>query len=276
MKHQTIIHQPDGRYNKKVFIIQDFDSIGDLTSYLATAPTSQLFRDKNLSSQNEDRAAFYGTNTYNEANDMLIKGWDAKAPMLAQRIKANETTTHQAQRRTPTYNMVGGQASVPRYLQGIPTNMIDHKQTPVKQKIITINKDLAYAANVRTSEIEAEGIKALQIIKGLEGKGFRVKLNTIWVSSVGNTFHTVKVCVKRPEERMNLLKMAFPLIHPSMLRRFGFRCLETNPHVTERSFTWGYGAPDGGMYRQIMAKGEYLLPAYIPSVDKLIEQIGGK
>ena len=53
------------------------------------------------------------------------------------------------------------------------------------------------------------------------------------------TFATVKV--KDYREHMDLQKLCFPLAHPSMFRRFGFKWLETVPGLTEVGWSFGYG-----------------------------------
>ncbi len=51
------------------------------------------------------------------------------------------------------------------------------------------------------------------------------------------------VTMKEFSQNLNLLKLAFPLIHPSMLRRISFRYLETMPAMKDTNYTNGYGYP---------------------------------
>src|SRR5699024_11437952 len=63
-------------------------------------------------------------------------------------------------------------------------------------------------------------------------------------------------------EKLNISKLAFPLVNPSMLRRLFFRFIEVYPNVTN-SFVCGYGRPaDSDEIRKIF-KNEYLLPNFI-------------
>jgi hypothetical protein len=151
--------------------------------------------------------------------------------------------------------------------------MVDRKLVAQKQKIIVINKDISFSAGVRASQIEEEGVKCLQLIQALEGKGYRIKLNVYWMSRSGRELVGHRVCLKKPEERLSLVKVAFPIAHPSMLRRVGFKWMEKFPTMTE-NFNWGYGMPSGNMLRSLVDKKEILLPTFIPDVDTFIKELG--
>ena len=157
------------------------------------------------------------------------------------------------------FDVVGFQASVPRYLQGIPTNMVNKKLVPIKQKVITLNKDISYNSMTSTQDIIDASIQTLQLIKKIEAQGIRVNLNLILgVKANGNT-EVVKIRLKSANERLNISKLAFPLVHPSMLRRLFFRYIEVAPTVT-KGFKWGYGHPLDGSQLKAYCKDEYVLP----------------
>ena len=75
--------------------------------------------------------------------------------------------------------------------------------------------------------------------------------------------------IKSANERLNINKLSFPLVHPSMLRRLFFRFVEVHPGVP-RSFIRGYGTPlQPEIYRSIYSD-EILLPQFINrDVDKI-------
>ena len=51
------------------------------------------------------------------------------------------------------------------------------------------------------------------------------------------------VQIKNYGERYSFQKVSFPLVHPSMFRRIGFKWLETVPGITDSGFSFGYGRP---------------------------------
>ena len=218
-------------------LIREFDSIGEMVSFLDTSSDNKMYPQR--SSESRDKKFAY-TSTYKEAMDLLLHGWTEAAGKMTRTLK----TLPQAapiKRQKSVYSVAGHTASVPRYLQGVPTNMIASVPDRRKQPVIVINHSIAYPARVKAEDILAEGIKALQVVQAIEASNRNVKLNIICVSEDRNFKRGFKVCIKQPGERLNISKMAFPLAHPSMLRRMFFKYMEVEPDMPI-SFD-GYGRP---------------------------------
>lgn len=248
---------------------QYFESLAEFKAHIDSAPINAFFKaeygtlERSNAVTNSNR--FAGV-SFADAGRLFENGWVSGAEKLAIAIKPS-TATAETTRYKPTYNVVGGAASVPRYLQGLPTAMIDRKQEKQKQKVITVNRDIAYSAAVEDSQIMEEGIKALKIVRALEGKGYRVKLVVNWITERDGEALGCRIVVKKPEERFSLSKVAFPLAHTAMLRRLGFRWLEVNEDAT-KDFTHGYGRPAGAYLHQVVGKGEIVLPSFLGSEDE--------
>jgi len=266
------------------FKVQNFASIYDFTSYLDSATLSPIFKYEDLDSIARDyNGGWSGTKTYEEAQELLSHGWLPEAAALAKKVPLSSTLSTAA-KRTNIYSTVGFQASVPRYLQGIPSNMINQHRTVQKQKIIILNRSIAFNSNWSAAKIEAEGVKALQVVKALEGNGFRVKLNVValhYVSSWsggygGKTQHDVAamtICIKKPDEPLNISKIAFPMAHPAMLRRLDFKWLESFQEFTNKDITSGYGSAEVRLYSKIMPKGEHLMPNEIGDIERYVKSL---
>ena len=170
--------------------------------------------------------------------------------------------------------VAGYQVIVPLYLQGVPNNMVTKKMVPVKQKVVTLNKSIDYNASVSTDQIIEESIKAMQIVKKLETQGYRCNLNIVLGATAGypSKQFVIKVRIKSANEKLNVSKLAFPLVHPSMLRRLFFRFIEVYPHITE-SFVYGYGSPATSNEMREIFKDEYLLPNFIKKDVNTIKTI---
>jgi hypothetical protein len=261
------------KVGKATVKIKDFGSIHEFTDFLDKAPLNEVFANGSLSSRSTGDSRWAGTNTYEEAEKLFREGYLAVASRLAKAVPVS-TTSAPARRSKPTFSVVGGHASVPRYIQGIPTNMIHREPVVVKNKIIVINRDISFSANTSATAIEEEGIKALAIVKALENKGFRVKLNIFFAGSVKNETIAFRTTIKKPEERLSLSKVAFPLVHPSILRRFGLAFVERFPDLKETGFRYGYGMPDGAKLKEAISDDkEIFLPNFIRDVNKFIESL---
>jgi hypothetical protein len=254
------------------YMIQEFSSIQDFTSYLKTAPTSQLFQGVEHSKTNG--FSFTGTNSFDEAMDLITKGWTIEAERLTQKLKLEKIEAPKTTR--PTYDVVGYQASVPRYLQGVPTNMVTRKPEIRKQKIVKLYHDITYSFNVDKDKIEEEGVKVLKLVQALEAQGYRIELNVCFLAREGREIPTGLVKIKGAEERMSISKVAFPLVHPSMLRRLFFRFEECLPNLTNSMFSSCYGSPRGELIKQILPKNAFFVPNFINDVDAFVKYIASK
>ena len=273
------------RFDKQQnFNVIEFESLNELTKYLRDTKINKAFENKPLSSTDKNYR-FRGTHTFEEALDLLHNGWKEQADNLANEIKFKDKMVKN--KNKSFYDIQGYQVSVPRYLEGIPESMINSKKIAIKNKIITINKGACYNSGTSKEQMIDESIKIMKLINDLESKGYRVNLNLIYdfvedsnnYTNKNNTNFLVKIKIKNSNERLNISKLAFPLVHPSMLRRIIFRFMEVYPKVTP-SFTWGYGRTlkdyqlkDIIENSQLNSKStiNYYAPAFVPNNFTIID-----
>lgn len=246
----------------------EFSSINELVKHNREGHYTSDFKNKKASGKTDEKMIVWcGTSSYGEAEDLLLHGWEYMAKELKSKIDVNLKATGYTQKSV--YDVVGFTPSVPRYLQGIPTNMINAKRIPKKEKIITINKSISYSWKASRDEIIQESVRVLNLVNSLELQGYRVKLNIVW--KVSNTqdvwgfgtssgkLYVVKVNVKQPTQRLNMKQIAFPMVHPSMLRRICFKTIETDEWCNGKNFHIGYGIPNNTS--EGITSGEYYIPA---------------
>lgn len=247
-------------YKNKNIEVVEYNSLGEFYKYICDTPFNESFRWAKHSSV-EGAESFTKTKSFEEAVDLFKNGWEDMASKLTQKLKVIQNEIVPNVKQKSVYDSAGFQCSVPRYLQGIPTSMINKKNVPVKQKVITVNKSIDYTGGVETDKMIEESIKALQIIKKLESQGLRVNLNII-LGTFNEIGIVIKVRIKNANERLNISKLAFPLVHPSMLRRLFFRFIEVYPTIP-KSFIKGYGKPSDNEQLRKVTPNEYLLPSFI-------------
>ena len=257
-----------------------FDSISDAVKQMGKE-TTQLFEKECSSKDTSDYFnKFSGTESLEEASKLLEDGWSSGAKTIEQKLNVMKNTMQKVTKIKTTYDVVGHQASVPRYLQGIPTNLVNVKNIPDKQKVVTKNKNISYSSGISVETIMNESVKALAVVYKLEQSGIRVNLNVIVAISYDGTPSNgaciFKVKIKDASERMNVSKMAFAMVNPSMLRRIYFRLAETCPIdcplYHRRRFAMNYGTPfsDSTLKQTLSRNGEYYLPAFFTKdIDKI-------
>lgn len=218
--------------------MEEYNSISEFVQTINSKPQNPEITSK----QSEFGGyTFTGTNDYNEAENLLLHGWVEESEKLNEMLKLKVLKEKSVKN---IYDVAGFQCSVPRYLQGIPTNMINQKVITKKQKVITITKNISYSTYVRKETIEEESVKVLQLVNSLEKQGYRVILNVTMIckSKKGGIILCNKVRIKNASERLNLSKISFPMVHPSYLRRILFKWIETFEYTT-KSFDTNYGVP---------------------------------
>lgn len=260
---------------------RQFDNIGELMNFIETTPLNDGFRWAKLSSSDTSNYVkeWSGTKSFEEAKKLLKNGWEDMAKTLDKKLKLKTKDEVTKTRPRPQYSMAGYQACVPRYLQGVPESMIYSKQVPMKQKVITINKQVNYMADITAEKIIEESVKALTIVAKLEAQGYRVNLNVVTCSynPSGKAYTEItRTCIKKASERLSIAKVAFPLVNPSMLRRIIFRYRETNPESSCLRFTYGSTIYNASKYFEDRAQATYYIPPILDNIDKFIDSLNLK
>lgn len=239
--------------------VTEFETITELAHFIETNEPYENFLNKKTGCDSiSGDYTFTQTNNFEEAKDLLLHGWEHGTKEIKKQVDVKQTGISTKQKNV--YDVVGYQCSVPRYLQGIPTNMINNKPVPQKNKVITMNKMACYSCNVDRKTIIKESVKVLQLVNRLEKQGYRVNLNVIFGTSKRNQVIT-KVRIKNASQRLNVKQIAFPLVHPSMLRRIILAVWERSKECSYYGFESGYGqAMDIDMIKQYLNKNEYLIP----------------
>lgn len=223
----------------KIITLVEFNNLSEFINYIETQPTNMLFTGYRKASQEENdyRTKWTLTKSWDEAIKLAKYGWIDGAKNLNENFKFKTRKTQPDFELKQMLDVSGYQAIVPLYLQGSPLNMVNKKATLTKQKIITINKVMSYSSGISTEDIVKNSSKCLAIINSIERKGYRVNLNML--ISTGKV--CVKIRLKSANERLNVAKLAFPMIHPAMFRRLFFRFIEVFPEYKEKRFMNSYG-----------------------------------
>lgn len=255
--------------------IYDFASISELVEYNKHEATSGFKKNGEKSLLTDSiRIEFTGTANFSEAMDLLSHGWESKAKVLTSKLPVKKNGNGYSTKNF--YSVQGFQCSVPRYLQGMPDSMIANKRVVTKNKVIDITKNVSFSGGVSTETIENECLKVLALVQKLESEGQKVNLYVTFPTSTSygsstSTINIFRVKIKSASQRLNVKQMAFPLCHPSMLRRIMFRAVEVTETCNLTSYyrTYGYIFNDMKVLKQCFDKGtkQYIIPATVPEEE---------
>lgn len=245
--------------NKDKMVI--FDSIMEVVQFNRNTERTEYYQKYHDSdSMSSDTYRFTKTSSYEEAEDFLLHGWDSMAEKLTNKL-GKVTCKNNGYKNKTVYGVQGYQACVPRYLQGVPDNMVSNKRIVTKQKIINIVKDFGYPGATSANVIEEESIKVLKAVNELELKGYRVNLSIVFVSKYRGEYIGIVVKIKNAGQKMNVKQLAFPLVHPSMFRRIMFGLIERLEET--KHFGIGYGMCTTYEETKHLFKGQYFIPRIV-------------
>lgn len=224
-----------------------FSSIHHMLACLDSRKNNQAMHDQHFSTERGD-SEWAGTSSYDEAVKLLTCGYTDILGRLSLGIKKvmKSLQDYDFSKSSIIEDVQGAAPIVPNYLRGLPKTM-SYRQ-PISKKVKTINIVYAPTANCSTGaeEFIEAGIALLSAIRAIEKSNIAIKLDCMFKNSYeGREAVIGSVRIKNYRDRLDLQKLCFPIAHPSMLRRIGFKFLETVPGLTNRGFASGYGrSPD--------------------------------
>ena len=247
--------------------VVSFNSLGEFSDYITFTSTNASFDGVRLSSFEGDEY-FTKTESFEEAMKLFREGWSVEAQDLVIKLAEAEKKAQVQSVNRRCYDVAGGFVSVPRYIQGKPNCMIRMKKQQIKQRVIDVYKSIDYSGSTSADTIIEESIKAMQLVKRIESMGVRANLFiTMGVKTFSNTYKViVNIKVKDASEKLNVSKLAFPLAHPSMLRRLMFRFIEVSNYTNSTKYVYSYGRVVTAKEMRealVCESGTYFLPSFI-------------
>ena len=237
-------------------IFNKFDSVEEFSHWLQVTP--QTAGGKRWNGSNEisgENTEFTGTRTFEEAQDLLKYGDKQNAEKISATIRKIKAQGKGNATRNSLYNSpCGFMPIVPKVLAGDPQNMLAIKKQRYKStKVINIAYNTTVGWQISTDEIIETTAKVANVIASLEKNGYRVNL---YAFSCGkgkrDTVYSLLVKIKDSGKYLDTLRIAYPLVNPSFLRRHIIAYLERLK---------GYGIYDA--YSRVI-KDDREAKAYLP------------
>lgn len=222
-----------------------FKSISEMMDILDKRPNNEIMKHENSSSVKGDKS-WYGSESYEEASQLMRTGYTDILPKIKEGLNASSKVISKqfspTDIRRPKNLPVGFIPNIPNSILNLPNSMIDIKLSPQKRKTLNIIYIMSGNCGCRAEMWIKAGISLLTAIKIIERRGISVKIDTsFYCGSSGDETAIGSVTVKHYGQPLDIQKLCFPLAHPSMFRRIGFKFLETTPIITRQDFAYGYG-----------------------------------
>jgi hypothetical protein len=199
--------------------------------------------------EDDDPRPWAGTGRYSDAVQLIKSGYSDPLKRMKTAV-LKHASKQTAEKRIRYDDVVGFMPNVPNALRGVPLSMINQKRTPKKINTIHLIYSFCVSASVKPEQMIRGGINFISLVNMLEKQGYRVKIDITFITLCQNNKEVAGFLVNAKEynQSLNLLKLSFPLVHPSMLRRIAFKWLETTPDLKQDAFIFGYGVPITAYY----------------------------
>ncbi len=210
-------------------ISKKFESLTALSSFLASASPCGAFNQYNTHSHKNDyrlrnrKGMYFNSESFEAANDLMLQGWHEGAKRVQSYMTSAAGAT--TPKRVIYNSVVGFAPNVPNYLAGNPLNMINQRRVKTPKKVVTIVYNCAVGFDIPGTKIERTAAALFNVISGLESSGVRVELYVGYFVYTDTEQFNALVKIKSAGQPFNLLKMVYPVVHPSFMRR---HCLYLN------------------------------------------------
>ena len=245
MKHECYKDEVEGNTYKSKISVLAFDNTSELAKYLKTVPTNNIWKNKNLDSDQEKSSGFNDFNSLKEAVQALEYGTDMYyKDFKKNKKKVQDFIRKREQNKNASYknDRVGFIPIVPKVIQGHPVNMVNQDIRPKPYPTARILIDKSNSAGINSKNMCEFYSIIFVLIQLLENKGIRCEIWTVEAGECGDEITIHKLKLKNYTQPLNTFKIQFPIIASDYLRRIVFRLMETNPDI-KNDWAWGYGHP---------------------------------
>lgn len=199
----------------------------------------------------EEHTRFRGSASWEAIKETARLGWAEGRSKLTRELDTAKFVHVSSNHRAEALDVGGSHPNVQEFIAGNPACMVtmgtDQSRTrPIFRFLVGI----ATSAGIAPEIITRRGAAILSWIDRLEADGARCEVVAFMTYENSPHKYTLALTAKRADEPLDVDRLAFVLMHPGMVRRVGFACMEQHPEL--KSFGVGYGSPRGYMPGEIV------------------------
>ena len=139
--------------------------------------------------------------------------------------------------------MGGGVVDVGAFLSNSPEYFMIKNPNEREQegKIVKLVCSISFSAAIDSKVIIQRGAMICALVDAIEVSGYRCEIIVNETSISRNGKLEIDLTLKKPQQSLNIVELAFCLAHPAMLRRFMFSVAELEGWA---DYAHAYGIPD--------------------------------
>lgn len=173
------------------------------------------------------------------SKSLALMGWQEGLNEVDKfQVRISELLTSKIIRHKPVYSVAGNYIDIGSYLSNDPECFVTREYDEENQegKIITIVCSISFSAAIEPETIIQRGAMICALVDAVEYAGYRAEVicndacSRLSSDKEGNNkengWFEVDVTVKKANQPLNRIELAFCLAHPAMLRRLLFSVAE--------------------------------------------------
>ncbi len=214
-----------------------------------------------------------GNLSWDEAKNLALKGWrDGLKEIQKFQAQISPFIAEKVLRHQQVFGVSGYNVDVGYYLANDPECFVSrvYEEQNYPGKIYTVVCSISFSAAIKPETIIQRGAMICALIDAIEYAGHRAEVICNWaVSKEQESYYRsgnfkdygwleVDVTLKKADQPLEMIELAFCLAHPSMLRRIMFSIAEIEGW-SDTVYAYGYPATatnKGDMYVQEVFSGE--------------------
>lgn len=268
------------RTKNHTHILKKFESVSEFHNYLCNNEVSKTFKGfESSDAQNEWSKDWTKTESYAQADGLLLYGdKELQKKIMEAGVKKTRLKLNMKATRRQIFSAVCGVApNVPNAIAGVPTNMVAVKNVAIKQKVINVCYFITANGDTEADDLLQASANVISACMEIEASGVRINLYVGFLSEKLEDTVGFVMRIKSASQPFDVLKMAYPMAHPSMLRRHFFKAMEVTEDVpTQFAPTYGHAldnAKEIRRYTESITKNMQVVYSYYDAKGKTVEEI---
>lgn len=224
-----------------------FDDLYDFQNYAFRQSTARIRSSRGYAD------IWSGGLDWKESKKLALTGWQEGLIEVDKfQARVNELITSKIARHKPVYALAGNYIDIGNYLSNDPECFIAKEYDEINQrgKIITIVCSISFSSAIDPKIIIQRGAMICALVDCIEYAGYRAEIvcndassNSPWdrdgnIKEVG--WFEIDVTIKKANQPLNRIELAFCLAHPAMLRKLMFSIAEIEGWS---DYATNYGSP---------------------------------
>lgn len=224
--------------------VQSFSSVAAFAAHLDKAETTEEW---GRTSSLIYRPDYNKTPDFPTSQHLMLTGDEESAKLIQKCGDIKINSLGYMPKQTITRDVAGFRPNVGAFLAGKPKSMYRRTRVNIPKPVVTIY----YCANLPwyvspTQATEASANLLSAILQIEANKGVKINLYSAWACYKTSNFDSprneligVAVKIKDSNQPFNLMRVAYPIIHPDFTRRQCWRYLETCGVKNTPGFSYG-------------------------------------